>query len=435
MTRLAAFRYRDFRLVWTGELISTSGSQMQTFAINWHIFQLLNGQITTLNVAGLSIDLSAEALGLGILGLVRILPIIVFSLLGGVLADAFDRRRLMVVTRGMAALLALVLAALTLTDQVTVSLIYLVGAAAAGLMAFDSPARQSLVPHLVKAEHLTNAISLNQLILQLATIIGPALAGVLIGMTTTEADSRTIGWVYVVTCLSFIVAGGALLLIRYRSLPNPDGYAKALSWTALRDGLHFTFSTRIIRGTMLLDFFAVFFGSARTMLPIVASNILGVGAAGYGLLATAQPLGSLIAGIIMALRKDIYRQGQVLLISVAVYGVATALFGLSTVFILSYVLFAVTGAGDTVSAVIRNTIRQLQTPDHLRGRMTGVNMIFAAGGPQLGELEAGLVAAALGVPFAIVSGGIATVLLTAWVAWRYPRLRRYTSAEHSAVTT
>jgi hypothetical protein len=202
--------------------------------------------------------------------------------------------------------------------------------------------------------------------------------------------------------------------------------AEAMSWHALKEGMRFTFDTRIIRATMLLDFLATFFSSARTMLPIVASDLLGLGAAGYGLLATAQPIGALLAGGFLALRRAIDRQGLVLLVSVGVYGVATALFGLSTSLVLSYILFALTGAGDTISTVIRNTIRQVMTPDHLRGRMTGVNMIFATGGPQLGELEAGVVAAALGVPFAIVTGGLATVIMTAWIAWRYPRLRQST---------
>ena len=178
---------------------------------------------------------------------------------------------------------------------------------------------------------------------------------------------------------------------------------------------------------MLLDFFATFFSSARTMLPLVARDVLGLGPAGYGLLATAQPAGAVLAGVVLAWRRDIRRQGVVLLVSVAIYGAATALFGISSVLWLSYLLFALTGAGDTVSTVIRGTIRQLNTPDRLRGRMTSVNMIFFMGGPQLGELEAGVVGSLLGVPFAIFSGGVATVLLTGWVAWRFPRLRRYTA--------
>ena len=158
-----------------------------------------------------------------------------------------------------------------------------------------------------------------------------------------------------------------------------------------------------------------------------------MGVQGYGLLSTAQSVGAIVAGAITSYRGEIKRQGHVLLVSVAIYGVATLFFGLAANFYLSYFLFALTGAADTVSTVIRGTIRQVLTPDHLRGRMTGVNMIFFMGGPQLGEMEAGLVASAFGVPFAIVSGGLATVLLTGWVAWRYPKLRAY-EASHGIIT-
>jgi MFS family permease len=237
-----------------------------------------------------------------------------------------------------------------------------------------------------------------------------------------------IGLVYLVDSFSFVAVIVALLGMQYRG--RVEASSGGLGWAALVEGLRFTFRTRIIFSTMLLDFFATLFSSARTMLPIIAADVLGVGAQGYGILATGQPAGALIAGAVMALRKDVFRQGVVLLVSVAVYGLATAFFGITTVFVLSYFLYALTGAGDTVSTVIRNTIRQLNTPDRLRGRMTGVNMIFFMGGPQLGELEAGLVAAVFGVPFAIFTGGLATVLMTGWVAWRYPRLRNYVNTQH-----
>jgi predicted MFS family arabinose efflux permease len=171
---------------------------------------------------------------------------------------------------------------------------------------------------------------------------------------------------------------------------------------------------------------ATFFSSARTMLPIIASDILGVGAVGYGWLATADSVGAVIAGSTLATRGEtLRRQGPLLLICVALYGVATALFGLSTSFVLSFFLLMLVGASDAVSTVIRGTVRQLSTPDELRGRMTSVNMMFFMGGPQLGELEAGLVAAAFGVPFAIVTGGLATVFFVGLVAWKFPLLRRY----------
>ncbi len=419
LTRMAALRYRDFRFLWFGEMVSTTGSQMHLFAINWHIFQLLRGQSFTISVFGSDIVMGSEAFGLGMLGLVRVIPIVLFALLGGVLADALDRRRVMIWTRVISALIAAVLTYLTLADQIDVNTIYLLTALGAAATALDSPARQSIVANLVKPRHLTNAISLNTLIFQIATICGPALAGLLVAQFN-------IGLVYGINTATFVVAIIAIGLIRHRGKIKT---ATSIGWRALIDGIRFTFGTRIIMGTMLLDFFATLFASARTMLPIVAGDILGVGAAGYGLLATAQPIGALLVGLIMSLRSQMKRQGLILLLSVGVYGLATAIFGISTSFALSYFLFALTGAGDTVSMVIRGTIRQLMTPDELRGRMVSVNMMFFMGGPQLGELEAGLVASLFGAPFAIFSGGLATVLLTAWVAWRYPPIRRYNNAD------
>ncbi len=416
--RLVALQHRDFRLLWLGQLISTTGSQMQIIAINWHIYELLRQQDYVVSLFGRKITLAAEALGLGTLGLVRILPIVFFALLGGMLADTRDRRRLLIWTQSAAAVFSAILAGITLTGHASVAAIYLLTAAGAAAFAFDQPARQSLVPNLVSREHLTNAVSLNTLLWQIGSIVGPALAGVLVGMFH-------IGLVYAINAASFMAVVIALLMMRYRGRAAAEN--TGLGWSALVEGLRFTYRSRIIWSTMLLDFLATFFSSARTMLPIVAGEVLGVGVQGYGLLSTAQPVGAVIAGTILSLREEIHRQGVVLLISVAVYGLATALFGLSAVFALSYLLFALTGAGDTVSTVIRGTIRQIMTPDRLRGRMTSVNMIFFMGGPQLGELEAGLVAAALGAPFAIFTGGLATVLLTAWIAWKYPKLRNYTS--------
>ncbi len=416
--RFVALQHRDFRLFWFGQLFSTIGSQMQFIAINWHLYTLLQGSSYTLSLFGRTITLQAEALGLGTLGFIRVVPIVLFALLGGMLADTHDRRRLLIWTQSTAATIAAVLAALTLADRASVAVIYLLTAAGAAAAAFDTPARQALVPNLVPRAHLTNAISLNTLVWQIGTIVGPALAGVLVG-------AFNVGIVYAFNALSFMAVIIALLLMKFRGRVATT--STGLNWQALIEGLRFTYRSRIIWSTMLLDFFATFFSSARTMLPIIADGVLGVGVEGYGLLSTAQPVGAVIAGALLSLRRDIHRQGITLLVSVAIYGLATALFGISTVFALSYLLFGLTGAADTVSMVIRSTIRQLITPDHLRGRMTGVNMIFFMGGPQLGELEAGFVAALFGAPFAIVTGGLATVLLTVLVAWRYPMLRRYTS--------
>lgn len=416
--RAPALQFRDFRLLWFGQIVSIIGSQMQLVAVDWHIYTLLRDQTFTITLFGREIALAGEALGLGSLGLVRIVPIVIFALIGGIIADTKDRRSVMLVTQIAAALFAAVLAALTFAGRDSITAIYALTAAGAAAIAFDNPARQSLVPNLVPREHFTNAVSLNNLMIQLGTIVGPALGGLLISRYNT-------GLIYALNALSFVAVIISLAMMRYRGKAAASN--TGLGWDALVEGLRFVRSSRIIWSTMLVDFFATFFSSARTMLPIVAGEVLGVGPQGYGLLATAQPVGALVAGAFTALRRDIHRQGLVLLVSVAVYGAATALFGISTVYVLSYLLFALTGAADTVSTVIRGTVRQLMTPDHLRGRMTSVNMMFFMGGPQLGEAEAGLVAAIWGAPFAIFSGGIATILMTAWVAWKYPHLRHYTN--------
>jgi MFS family permease len=416
--RFVALQHRDFRLLWIGQVISVIGSQMQTTAINWHIYELLKNSSYAITLFGHTIGIDARALGLGTLGLVRVIPILFFALVGGVVADTRDRRKVLLWTQSAAAVFAAILAAITLTGHDNIFAIYVLTAAGAAAASFDGPARQSLVPNLVPRAHLTNAISLNTLLRQIASITGPALAGVVLGLFNT-------GIVYAINAVSFVAVIVALLLMHYRGRITVAN--RGLDLRAVVEGLRFTYSSSIIWSTMLIDFFATFFSSASTMLPIVAGSILKVGAQGYGLLASAESVGALIAGLVLSLRRDIRRQGVILLASVGIYGLATALFGMSTVFALSFVLLGLVGAGDTISTVIRGTVRQLMTPDHLRGRMTSVNMIFFMGGPQLGELEAGLVAAVFSVPVAIITGGIATVLLTAWVAWKYPSLRNYVS--------
>ncbi len=416
LQRLPSLQHRDFRLLWLSQFASFVGSQMQFTAVNWDIFAMLRGQFTNFNLFGSTLSLSSDALGLGLLGLVRIGPIVAFAMIGGAMADSHDRRKQMMSAFIVSLFFAAVLAILSLNGNTSVLPIYICTAAIAAASAFGNPARQALLPNLVPREHFTNAVSLNTLGVQIASIAGPAIAGVLIGITN-------IGVIYALNALSFIIGIGALLLMRYRE-PKREG-GSGVSLRAMADGVKFVFGTPIIAGTMLLDFFATFFSSARTMLPIIASEVLRTDVAGYGLLSTAAALGSVIAGVFTSLRKEINQQGAVLLISVGVFGLATVLFGLTTNFRLAYVFFAITGAADTVSTIIRNIIRQLHTPDSLRGRMVGVNMMFFIGGPQLGELEAGLLAAAFGVPFSVVSGGIITILLTLWVAQRYRVLREY----------
>jgi MFS family permease len=210
-----------------------------------------------------------------------------------------------------------------------------------------------------------------------------------------------------------------------------------MSIAAMRDGLRFVFNQPMIRSTMLLDFFATFFSSATALLPIFAQDILQVGAKGYGWLYAAPATGALLtSGVMVPMVDRIERRGLVLLWAVAGYGLATVVFGLSRSFWLTFFCLALTGATDTVSMVIRNIVRQLETPDRLRGRMTGVNMVFFNGGPQLGELEAGAVANWFGAPISVITGGIGCLAATGWISAITPALRHYTresaTAHHEA---
>jgi MFS family permease len=405
----AALRHRNFRLLWIGQMVSVSGSMMQSAAILWHV--------------ALVAPPGQKAIALGLVGLVRVLPIVGFSLVSGVVADAFDRRRVMLLTQSAMALLAGLLAWLTLRGLQTPWPIYVVAALSSAAGAFDGPARHALIPNLVPRAHLANAISLNTIMFQAAAVAGPSAAGLVVATGGVAAA-------YLCNAASFLFVIGALLMMRdvkgRGSASAGEGAPGSLSLGAAMEGLRFVFSQPLIRSSMLLDFFATFFSSATALLPIFAQDILGVGAHGYGWLYAAPSIGALVASAAMVRLVDrIDRRGVVLLWAVAGYGLATVAFGASHSFWLMFGCLALTGLTDTVSMVFRNVIRQLETPDHLRGRMTGINMVFFMGGPQLGELEAGLVANWWGAPFSVISGGAGCLLATAWVAGRTPALRGY----------
>jgi MFS family permease len=421
-----ALRHRNFRLLWWGLLVSFSGSFMQAAAVLWHVSLLVPER--------------RRALALGMVGLVRIGPIVVFSLISGVAADALDRRKVMIVTQSLMASGAAVLALLTFRGLSDVWPIYALAAFSSAAGAFDLPARQALVPNLVPRADLPNAISLNTSMVQIASVAGPAIGGAVIA-------SKGVGWVYAINAASFLCVIAALLMMSASDIRESefdaaragDGGGRGrtqrggideargdFSIKAALDGLRFVFRSPLIRSTMLLDFFATFFSSATALLPIFAQDVLKVGARGYGWLYAAPAAGAVIASGIMVRAVDwIEERGKVLIASIVLYGLATIAFGLSRSFWLTFACLAVTGAADTVSMVFRNLIRQLETPDRLRGRMTGVNMVFFMGGPQLGEFEAGLVANWFGAVVSVVTGGIGCLVATGWVAITTPALRAY----------
>jgi MFS family permease len=402
-----ALRSRNFLLLWIGLGVSFAGSFMQQAALLWHVSLLVSPE--------------RKGLALGMVGLVRVVPIVAFSLLSGVAADVFDRRPLMLVTQLGGTLVAAVLAALAFAGVHVVWPIYLLAAIGASVGAFDPPARHSLVPMLIPREHLPNALSLNTVMIQISSVVGPAVGGVIIA-------TSNIGWAYAFNAVSFLCV--ALALVLMRDVPKTDrnsSHARdEISLAAARDGLRFVFRSPMIRSTMLLDFFATFFSSATALLPIFAQDVLHVGAKGYGWLYSASAIGAVVgsAGLVPVAHR-ITQRGPTLIWAVASYGVATVTFGVSRSFWLTFGCLAWSGMSDAVSMVIRNLVRQLETPDALRGRTTGIGMVFFMGGPQLGEFEAGIVANWLGAPFSVVSGGVGCLLATAAIATWTPELRHY----------
>jgi MFS family permease len=404
---VVALQHRNFRLIWIGLLVSTTGSMMQNAALLWHVSLLVSPD--------------KKGLALGFVGLVRVLPVVIFSMVSGVVADAWNRRKLMLFTQTASALVAVALAVLTFRGLSAVWPIYVLAALGAASGAFDLPARQALVPMLVPREHLPNAISLNTIMFQAASVTGPSVGGILIAVAG-------VGWVYAVNAVTFTCVIIALVLMRNvpARQPSEAGSRDDVSWSAALEGLRFVFRAPIIRSTMLLDFFATFFSSATALLPIFAQDILRVGPQGYGWLYAAPAAGAVITSAALVPWADrIEKRGQTLLWAVAGYGLATVVFGISRSFWLTFACLALTGATDTVSMVIRNIIRQLETPDRLRGRMTGVSMVFFMGGPQLGELEAGAVANWFGAAFSVITGGLGALVATGWVTLTTPALRQY----------
>ena len=412
VSRFPALRSRNFRLFWMGQGISGIGSFMQVWVINWQLYAITH-----------------HALALGLIGLFRVIPIIIFSLIGGTVADAWDRRKVMLVTQSTLAMVALLLGGLTLSHHLTPTWIYALTMVGAAAMAFDNPARQSLIPSLVDRKDLTNALSMMSVAFRTSTILGPVLAGFLIARGSMSDT-------YFFNAMSFLAVIGALIALRLPAHSAALGTAAAsrsgVDLKSLKEGLVFVWNSPLIVSTIWLDFLATFFSSANALLPIFAKDILHIGAKGYGLLAAAEAVGALMAGLALSFSRPILRQGYVMLWAVALYGLATVVFGASRLFVVSWLALAVVGVADSVSTILRQTIRQLITPDCLRGRMTSVNMIFFMGGPQLGELESGIVAQWLGGPISVIIGGLGCLLTVAWVAVRSPLLRNYRLDTHAA---
>lgn len=389
-TPVAALRHRDFAIYWSGSVVSLVGSQFTTVAMAWQIYELTN-----------------SPLELGLLGLARGAPMLALLLFGGLLADAVNRRHLMMATQVAQMCVSATLAVMTLVGWVSPPVLYAASLFLALFSALEQPARTAIIPNLVPRSDLTNALALSGTQRHVATIVGPSLAGLLLAHSGPTLC-------YAVDAVSWLAMLAALAIMR--PLAQVARGRGAVSMQALREGVGFVWTHPVILSMMALDFSQNFFGSGRALLPIYARDILGVGPQGLGLLYSATSGGALVMGTVMSLRTQVRRPGAWVLVSVGMYGIFTTLFGVSHLFWFSFLMLAAAGAANTVSFVLRNTINQLVTPDEIRGRVTSVNSMFTNTGPQLGQFEAGALASAIGPVGTTAVGGLLVTSIAAGLA-------------------
>lgn len=373
---------------------------MTVVAIPWQIFQLTHSNAAV-----------------GLVGLAELVPLIVFSILGGSIADRTDRRALVGWMQVGMLSASIGLALLAFSGTRSVIGYYLLAALSASFGAVDRPARTAMLPTLVGLERLPSVAALRQVAFQTTLIIGPAIGGLLIAVLPN------IGWVFVIDALTF---SAALIAVRWLPRGRPEGHSQDML-ESIREGLSFAWKNPVILSVFGIDLIAMIFGMPRAVFPALASETFHLGARGAGLLYAAPSVGALVAALGSGWVKDVKARGRAVLIAVTIWGAAIALAGLTTFSILLTLGFlAVAGAADVVSAVFRNTILQEATPDRLRGRVSALNLMVVVGGPRLGDAEAGFVASALGsAPGSVVVGGVACLLGTAVVTARVRAFRDY----------
>ena len=386
----------DFRRLWTGQAVNVVGSQITRVALPYQVF-VHTGSMTALAV----------------LTLVQLIPIMLFSLFGGAIADAWDRRRILLLTQAGLAATSLALAFLSLQPTMNMPALYAVAFVAAGLFAVDSPTRSSATPRLVPPERLRAAIALGQLTFNAGGVLGPVIAGLLISSVgpagAFAADVAT---------YAFSMA----MLVRIRPIPPLGGSSKA-GLAAVREGLAFVRRRRLILSTFAIDLNAMIFGVPTAVFPALALDVFRVGPVGLGLLNAAPAVGAFVAIALSGAIGQVRRIGRGIIVAVVAWGAAIALFGLSTfLFPLALAFLAIAGAADVVSAVFRSSVVQMEAPDELRGRVSAIHILVVTGGPRVGDIESALVASAIGAQLSVISGGLLCLVGVIGVMRAFPEL-------------
>ena len=402
----AVLRNRDFLFYLVGRFIASLGQQMLTVAVGWQLYERTH-----------------SALALGLVGLTQMGPMILFTLPAGHVADNYNRKRIIIL---MTLVIACASLGLTLVSAfgAAVPWIYFCLFIAGTARTFLWPASSAFLPHLVSRSNFSRAVTWNSGSFHLSSVAGPAAGGALIALRHHSSHDVNLAaaTVYAANTAASIIC---LTLISFVRRHHAVAIKEKITLKSLVAGFKFVFASRIILGTTTLDLFAVLLGGATALLPVYAKDILRVGPSGLGLLQAALPSGSLLCALILAHRPPLQKAGRALLIAVIGFGLATVGFGLSRWFWLSFAMLFVCGATDNISVVVRHTLVQLLTPDEKRGRVSAVNSLFIGTSNELGGFESGTVANYLGPVFAVVSGGLGTILVVVAVALIWPEIRRY----------
>jgi MFS family permease len=399
-----AFRYPDFRLLASARVVALVGEQMVNVAIGWELYER-----------------TGDPLALGLVGLVQVFPVIALSLFTGQAADRLNRKHLTLAMMALLGLCSVGLAAISFT-QGSLPLFYFILFLTGVGNAFFNPAASALFAQTVPSEAYTNAATWSSSTWQIASLVGPTLGGVLIGVF------KIAGPIYVIHVFATL---GYILLVSRINGQQASRAKEPMTRDSLLSGFSFVRRNPIILSAITLDMFAVLLGGATALLPVFAKDILQVGPEGLGWLRAAPSLGAVLMAVLLAHLPPFSRAGMTLLWSVAGFGAATIVFGLSTSFLLSLLMLAILGALDNVSVVIRHTLVLLHTPDEMRGRVSSVNNVFIGASNELGAFESGVAAALVGPVLAVAGGGIGTIIVVLVIARAFPEVRALGAlAEH-----
>jgi len=396
-------RQRDYVLFWCSRWTAVLGVQVQGVTLGWQIY----------DIARQGMDVKRAAFMVSMIGLVSFVPVLLLALPAGETADRHDRRRILLICYVAEIIIAALLAAMTFAGLTSIGLLLLVAALFGASRAYFAPANTALGPMLVPRALLPRAIAWNSLAWQSASIGGPALGGLLVAVSP--------GLAYAVSAGLYVVAGLTMVLIRGNTRPVVQPGSR---WSLMKEGLVYVWTNRIVFGAISLDLFAVILGGATALLPVFARDVLNVGAEGFGLLRAAPAIGAAAVAIWLAGNPIRERAGIIMFVSVALFGVGTIVFGLSQLMWLSVAALILLGGADMISVFVRQTLVQLVTPDHMRGRVATVSSLFIGASNELGEFESGVAARFLGPVGAAVFGGVGALVVTGLWAKLFPELRK-----------